>query len=321
MKKDNTDYLSESHRHRAKVEKARFWSWIIGVFTLTVLGFIAMDIVRGMAIPEEDKKILRKIEEYRQQAYRTIKDPQALQSYLQKLEKAQKEIESKYPTIALWNITRWQGSKPVFFLALSFPIFVLIAMHVYLKKKLFKEWGKFFLKAPEPEKPSDFLKLPEKPLSLWHGRYSPEMVNRYLVNEVDLRRIFAFCPFPEEEVRKEIDRMLKEKVKPLLERFFPYEKHEEVLFCIELILYHHSACLYGNVPTSLAGKYIKDYPLKKLLALYQRNHMPVIVGVDKRLIESEVPAYILCKLFYFLDKTLMLRETINKKFNPIPFEI
>lgn len=321
MKKDNTDYLSESHRHRSKVEKARFWSWVIGVLTLTMLGFIAMEIARDMAIPEEDKKMLEKIQEYRQQAYRTIKDPQALQSYLQKLDKAQKEIESKYPTIALWNITRWQGSKPVFFLALFFPIFLLIAMNVYLRKKLFKDWDKFFLKAPEPEKPSDFLKLPEKPLRLWHGRYSPEIINKYLLDEVDLRRIFAFCPFPEEEVRKEIDRLLKQKVKPLLERFFPYEKHDEVLFCIELILFHYAACLYGNVPTSLAGKYIKDYPLKKLLALYQRNHVPVIVGVDKQLIESEVPAYILCKLFYFLDKTLQLREQLNKKFNPIPFEV
>ncbi|MEM0325764.1 MAG: hypothetical protein QW733_01860 [Desulfurococcaceae archaeon] len=321
MKKDNTDYLSESHRHRSKVEKARFWSWIIGVMTLTMLGFMAMETARDMAISKEDKKTLGKIKGYRQQAYKIIRNSQTLQSYLRKLDKAQKEIESKYPTIAIWNITRWQGSKTVFFLVLSFPIFLLIAMNVYLRKKLFREWDKFSLKAPETEKPSDFLKLPEKPLSLWHGRYSPEIVNKYLLKEVDLRKIFAFCPFPEEEVRKEIDRMLKQEVKPLLKKFFPYEKHEEVLFCIELILYHHAACLYGNVPTSLAGKYIKDYPLKKLLALYQRNHVPVIVGVDKQLIESEIPAYILCKLFYFLDKTLSLRETISKKFNPIPFGI
>lgn len=311
------EYISETHKQRHLLEKYKTKQYIFTLLAIFLWGIGFYFLFSEVLYTQEDREKLKLIKEYRMQALEKIKDPDVYTEYINYLKQEEEKIKDKYPFPALWNVGSYPGNKLLFVGFSLLPFLIATVGYIYLKKKVFPEWDKFVLPVVGQEPP---MILPEKGENLWGDRYK-ELEKKFLTDPDVVRKLFASLKIKEMPSAEKFIAELMKECEDFLKKYFPYEKHKEVLFCIEFLLFHHFASLYGNIPTSLLGKYIKDYNLRKALSLYQRNHVPVIVSIKGKLIEREEEAFILCKIFYTCDRTLKLRERINEKFDPLAIAV
>lgn len=307
------EYISETHKQRYLLERKRLKDFIFTVLFALFLAAGFYWIFGVLVYTKEDREKLRLIREYRVQAAERVKDPYLHERYMRYLREEEKKIKDKYPFPALWSLGKYPGNKAVFLFFSLLPVIAYAGFYIYAKKKLFPELDRIFLPVIGREEP---MELPQKGYDLWGSRYA-DIEKKFLSSPETVKRLFAALDIKRiKEAEKFIEELSRES-EAFLKKYFPYENHKEVLFAVEFLLFHHLASLYGNLPTSLLGKYVKDYNLRKALSLYQRNHAPVIVGINGELLKKEEEAFILCKIFYILDSRLKLRKRLDEKFDPL----
>ncbi|GEM_PF-3686345 len=143
------------------------------------------------------------------------------------------------------------------------------------------------------------------------------------------------------KAKKDILIILKKYEKEVLsEEEISNEEKVYELFILGFVLWHFVLNLWGNVPTGVLSIYIRDEVLRKVLALYQRRHLPITEVKErksrvergyKRKIDEGVVLKVdeILRRFYTFDENFVAKKTgtrgvfatLEQKYGVLSFSI
>lgn len=328
-KKEEDRDLSESHRLLYKIARRNIVAFFAFVFIGSLAYFLFFgEIYKNFLYTKEDRVALATIEEYKENAIRLRREgkisEKTLFEYSKLLEEKRKEIEDKYPgfVVPLASLSKYQGNKIVFaFVFYLIPLLLLSSAYFYIIRDLKKERD-FFYQYPQKEPIVPFKKEIKLRAFLRRKIYKKELLDRFFVDLDLFMRALEYSlseevGFDEQKAFKIITDLLK-KAEKFISVFYPHYNKVENYLRIEIILWHHIASLYGNLPTGIAAKTVKDYTAKKMLTLYARKQLPVLYSSSGEFLEKDYEAYVCLTILYSLDKKYDFFKTLSKELDPVP---
>ncbi|MEM4067587.1 MAG: hypothetical protein QXV17_12100, partial [Candidatus Micrarchaeaceae archaeon] len=128
-------------------------------------------------------------------------------------------------------------------------------------------------------------------------------------------------------IKSDDEKIISEKISEkmviiyrFLNKYYKELLSNDNLLRIEFILWHYCASFYGNIPTGLIGRLIKDYTLRKMLSHYSQGYLPVVFDVvQSRFIERDYDSYLLLNVLYTTDRFYNILSDLKKTLDPLPF--
>ena len=316
--------LTESHRISSRIQNYITTDYL-AIFGASILCYVfILFAFNNVFMHKHDKENLHKIHEYRQQVdqmemNRQISNEKAGQ-YLTYLNKKESQIKSKYPPILfITDVFRTKLNRIIAFILYFIPLFTAIGTIFYFRKD-FKEKSKFFYQVAKKEDP---LSLPrEIQIRMFVGRDIYKEQLPVIFSDLDtILRIFQTVIKSDDE--KIISEKISEKmviIYRFLNKYYKELLSNDNLLRIEFILWHYCASFYGNIPTGLIGRLIKDYTLRKMLSHYSQGYLPVVFDVvQSRFIERDYDSYLLLNVLYTTDRFYNILSDLKKTLDPLPF--
>lgn len=333
---DQQNYLTETHRIEDKISKTRLLELLSLLGASAVLSIFALNYVHNKFITKKDREKLALIKKYEKEtqiainkeiqanrtAHKQVYNVAKLVDYEAYLKKQRREILNKYPSAYL-TFNAFKGKTRLYYI-LGFLALLVgdAAGFIYLRKRLNKDAVEFFYRVPKAEDPYGL--KPEITIRAFvdHLPNSKEFTKQMFSDIDTYLRISekVSSGLDEKKAKKHIEKALND-INRFCNIYYPIVTPEDY-FRIEVILWHYVFNLYGNAPTGLVSKFIKDYTIRKMLSLYIRRNLPVMFDVvNGEFIEKDYKTYILLKIIYDADTKYGILQNLRKALDPLPFEM
>lgn len=321
--KEDNQPISESHRTLYRLWKLKMTE-VFFFFLMGSLGaFMIIENVKDYFYTKEDRYSLQRIREYKQQADMMYSqgrlDNTTYTQYIDMLRKSEEKILSQYSS-PYFTIGIFTTKSKLNFAFIYGILFFAIAGGFYFLNRETKKHANFFYQSPQQEDPLGLSGEIKIRFFVSRKMYK-DVINEVFNNIDDFMRVLQYASkgLDEKKAKEVVNRQMN-NISSFIKKFYPNLDKAVNYLRIEVILWHYVASLYGNAPTGLIGKHIKDYTLRKMLTLYYRKHLPVMFDVvNGNFMERDYDAYILLSVLYHADEKFKIFDELKKNLDPLPF--